>query len=93
MFGKSARIKISCQLGCFYRARIGVAGHGCFNWGLLTRCQYLFRMLLIDCVVLSNGTKKELNDGMLLLLLTRTDFVLSQSASLFTSVRLTNHIT
>ena len=68
MFGKSARIKISCKLGCFYIARIGVAGHSSFNRGLLTRCQYLLRMLLMDCVVLSNGTKKEMNDGMLLLL-------------------------
>ena len=58
VLGKSARIKISCKLGCFYRYRIGVAGHSCFNRGLLTRCQYLFRMLLVDCVVLSNGTKK-----------------------------------
>ena len=58
VFGKSARMKISCKLGCFYRDRISVASQICFNRGKLTRCQHLFRMLLMDCVALSDGTKK-----------------------------------
>ena len=59
VFGKSARTKMSPKLGCFFRDRMGVAGHSSFKRGsLLMKCQCLFRMLLIDCVVLSNGTTK-----------------------------------
>ena len=60
VFGEFAHIKISCKLGRFYKDRIGVPGHSCFNRGLLTRCQYLLKMLLMDCLVLSNGTKKRM---------------------------------
>ena len=68
VFGKSARMKISCKLGCHHRDRIGLASQICFNRGKLNKMPTPFQNATDGLCSFVRWNKKGKNDGMSLLL-------------------------